>query len=109
MGFLLNSFNQLEFLSPGNSQQVFSMALKYSAKKFMAELEKAERIFTHGDIKTNEVMMQQMADSYEVVDTLMSLMLQAGRILTPEAMQLMNEDMLATAAKWGVQVEALDS
>ncbi|QIP16798.1 hypothetical protein G8759_31235 [Spirosoma aureum] len=105
VGFMLDALDALDHATPGGKQQVFRAGLKNAAQKFKLQLETAEAHIAGHNYHDREQAMDQMAESYQVMDNLLTIMLQASLKLTPAAMELMNNEMIGVATKWGIKLE----
>lgn len=99
-GFLIGAFADLEELNRGKLP--FTQSLKYSAKKFQEQLLSAELVVAGPNLSGKVQEADQLFDSYQLVDHLLSVALLAGRKLTPAAQKLLNEELEGVARKWGV-------
>ncbi|MDB5240103.1 MAG: hypothetical protein JWP57_728 [Spirosoma sp.] len=102
-GYLLDGFseiNRLNLTSP-----IFTMSLKHQAQKFKAGLTAAEqKVLGYTDQNRTEAI-DQLAESYHLVERLMNIHLQAGRKLTEEARLLLSNELEAVAKKYGITVD----
>ena len=103
-GFLIDAFAELERLG---AKPTFAMGVKNAALKFQVQLLATEKAIT--GVGRNDAdyiqSLDQLHDSYILLDNLLTIMLNAGRKLTPQAQELLNNEMNAVATKYGVQAD----
>lgn len=103
-GFLIDAISEAESLGP-HGQSLFKMNLKNTASKFKAQLVGVEQLIATNQHEDKNESIDQMADSYLLMDRLLSMCLKANRKLNPQAFEIMNNELEEVARKWGIAID----
>ena len=81
------------------------MSLKRDAQKFKAGLERVEAFVTGTIDKERTDVIDQISESYHLVDRLLDIHIQAERKLKEEARLMMVDEVEAVLKKYGMTIE----
>ncbi len=102
-GYIISLMDDLKHR--GQYTKVFNPSFATSAKGFYKQCLIAESHVTTARMDDSDEALDQMHQSYMLMDRIMTLVLFAGRKLTPEAALLLNDELEALAGKYGVKFE----
>lgn len=102
-GYIISLMDELQHR--GQFQTVFNGSFATSAKRFYKQCLIAEAHVTGARLEQSDEAMEQMFESYQLMERILTLVLYAGRKLTPEAALLLNAELEGVASKYGIQFE----
>lgn len=100
-GYIISLMDDLKH--QGQFTTVFNPSFASIAKKFYKQCLIAESHVTSVRSDDSDEAMEQLHNSYVMMDNVLTLVLHAGRKLTPEAPLLLNDELEALAGKYGVR------
>ena len=101
-GYLLDLFSEVDQFRLDSP--VFTMSLKRDAQKFRAGLERAEAFVTRTVDRDRTEVIDQLSQSYHLVDRLLDIHIQAERKLTEETRRLLADEIEAVVEKYGLTI-----